>query len=206
MLTFDSINANAWKVSFWLTSHILFDAPLKSTLRNDLNPLFKTTPPHGPTELMKELDNLPLLAASYHEALRMCTASITIRNALSDCIIGNSTLQAGSRIIIPYSQMMNDEQAFGPETQRFNPSRFLENKSLHKDPSFRPFGGGLTYCPGRFMVQKEILTIVALLFGKFDIELDGDAQNFPKMEMKKPCLGIMGPAVGQDLYVRLRKR
>jgi cytochrome P450 len=149
---------------------------------------------------MRKLEDSPLLIAAYNEALRICTSSVTVRNVLEDCVIGNSCLQKGSRIIIPFRQMMTDENVW-ENPEEFRPQRFLDKPSLAKDPSFRPFGGGLTYCPGRVMAQKEVLMVVALLFGKFKATLPDTPQEFPGMETKKPCLGIMGPVIGRDLHI-----
>jgi cytochrome P450 len=98
-----------------------------------------------------------------------------------------------------------DEKVFGPDVDVFRIERFLEKPSLAKDSSFRPFGGGLNYCPGRFLAKKEVLTVVGLLFSKHDICLQESGQAFPQMATKKPGLGIAGPAANQNVLVRVRK-
>ncbi|KAH9872385.1 hypothetical protein IAQ61_005220 [Plenodomus lingam] len=200
------INGNAWKAAYWLCSFILFNPELKASLERDLKPLFQDDKMPEPSLLMKHMESLPHLMAAYNETLRICTSSVTVRNVLEDCVVGTSRFQKGSRILIPFLQMMMDENVFGARPEEFRHERFLEKPSLAKDPSFRPFGGGLTYCPGRFMAQHEIFMLVALAFGRFDSTLPEAEQQFPQMETKKPCLGMMGPAAGHDLHVTLRRR
>jgi cytochrome P450 len=174
-------------------------------LRNEVEPLFTEDSSDTTIELDKNWEGIPLLSALYHEALRVCTSSITVRNVVEDCKIGKTLLQKGSRVIIPYRQQMLNEKVFGEFPSEFNPNHFLQNPDLVKDPSFRPFGGGTSYCPGRFIAQKEILTLVAVLFGKLNVELCDMEQSFPAMETKKPCLGVMGPVAGDNLWVKLHR-
>lgn len=106
---------------------------------------------------------------------------------------------------------------FGADAQQFNPYRFLHNKSLAKSLSFRPFGGGKTYCPGRYLAEREILTFVALAIYRFDIALtkevskrkgggkEAPSQDFPSLNTKKFCLGLMEPVKGNDLLVNVQK-
>lgn len=41
-------------------------------------------------------------------------------------------------------------------------------------PSYKPYGGGKAYCPGRFFAPQEIFGFVALLVHLFDIQLDSE--------------------------------
>ena len=115
-------------------------------IEEEILPLFSQN--LSPTELQNQLEtNCPVLIASYHEVMRTTISSITARDVISECIIGNTSFQPGTRVIIPYRQMLLDEQVFGADAESFNPCRFLKNPGLAKNSSFRPFGGGLSYCP-----------------------------------------------------------
>lgn len=57
-----------------------------------------------------------------------------------------------------------------PTCDKFDANRFLANTGLSKSPSFRPFGGGTTYCAGRHVARRELLTFVALMVYRYDIE------------------------------------
>lgn len=61
---------------------------------------------------------------------------------------------------------------------------------------FRPFGGGATLCPGRFLAKREVLTCVALAVGRFDLALADPLAPFPRIEGRVPCLK---PIDGDDV-------
>ena len=111
---------------------------------------------------------------------------------------------------MPYRQLHFDEAVFGSLPEAFDPSRFLRNKDLNRNPSFKPFGGGSTMCSGRFLAKYEVLAFVALAIDRFEIKVadgeGGSQQRFPRFNQNKPGLGIMEPLNGDDLIVEVRKR
>jgi cytochrome P450 len=103
--------------------------------------------------------------------------------------------------------MLLDENVFGADAEVFNYARFLKNPELARNISFRPFGGGLAYCPGRYIAQMEIVTLTALMFGKFHLGLRHDrGVHFPKMDVAKPCLGVINAVQGHDVILSVRER
>lgn len=187
-----------------MTCQILYDPKLRRRVEEEIAPhMSKDLSPSG---LQDQLDTLPLLNAIYYETLRTTASSISVRDVLEDCIIRNTKLQKGSRLVIPFRQMLLDENVFGPDAEAFNPDRFLHNPELAKDPSYRPFGGGVTFCPGRFVAQQETVTLVALLLSQFRIALSNSDQTLPVPDETKPCLGIMPLANGTDVLVTIRER
>ena len=95
--------------------------------------------------------------------------------------------------------------------KKFDSERFLRRKNLHKSPTYRPFGGGSTYCPGRFIARQEVVAFVAFVLKRFEMEIpkagiDGVSNTYPQLEEMEPCLGVMGPVQGNDLMVRIRRR
>jgi cytochrome P450 len=205
----NSINANAWKVSFWMLAYMLHHPELLAAIRAEVA---DATSAASPTACADQLSTTcPLLVALYHEILRLVTSSVSVRNVATDVTVGGKLLRKGGRIIIPYRQMLFNRDVFGADAGEFNVERFLANKSLASNPSFRPYGGGTTYCPGRFLAKTEVLSAVAVAAARFDMELvtegyQGRGVGFPLLEMKKPCLGIMGPVDGDDVVVRVRIR
>jgi len=154
-----------------------------------------------PSVIVKHLENSPFMLSIWNEALRFCTSAITIRDVARETQIGNKTLKAGARVIIPYKQMLRDPDVFGQDAEVFRPARFLENKDLAKNPSFRPFGGGTTYCPGRFLAKKEVLLFVAVVLARFDVAKKDKHGAIPRLEEKRPCLGVLSARDGDDLLV-----
>lgn len=179
-------------------------------------------------------DSCPRLNALFDEVLRLTNSSSSVRSVSTTTTIQtqtqtSTTFRAGMKIIIPYRQLHFDENIFGQDSYCLNPHRFLTHKSLNRHPSYRPFGGGSTYCPGRFIARQEVVGFVAFVLRRFCVQLAGQAgrsgsgsgkegegkaegegeqqqQKFPSLEEKKPCLGVMGPAANEDLIVEVSQR
>lgn len=151
------------------------------------------------------LHSCPHLNAFFDEVIRMTNSSSSVRTVMSDTVIGDCTLRAGMKVLIPYRQLHFNKEVFGTDALKLNPERFLKNKALARSPSYRPFGGGSTYCPGRFIARQEVLAFIGIVLNRFRTELAG-AQGIPRLEEMKPCLGIMGPVAGGDLIVRVERR
>lgn len=194
-------------MSFILTDHNLY-----TLLRAEIEPACS----EGADGLAYRLESCPRLNAVLFEVLRLTSSTSTIRRVDDTTYVGDKVLRKNTDILIPYRQLHLDESVFGPNTSDFNARRFLDNKDLSRSPSFRPFGGGSTYCPGRYIAQREILVFVAVALHRFDLSLatDEDGRNyqgrrlgrsFPKIDSKKLCLGIQEPMKGEDVIVNVTK-
>jgi len=162
----------------------------------------------GEVDLPFLLQRSPRLNAVFDEVMRLTNSSSSIRRATSDVRIGRFQLHPGPNVLIPYRQLHFNEKVFGDDAQVFNPWRFLENRSLNRSSSYRPFGGGTTYCPGRFIARQEVLAFIAIAINRHIItlaEAKGD-ECFPALEEKKPCLGVMGPVNGDDIIIKITKK
>lgn len=205
------INGNAYKLCFWILAYALHDPNLLNNLRKETSPAIHEKGVH----LDYLLDNCPYLEAVYNEVLRLTASSSTVRSVTHATDLHDIILSPGNIVLIPSRQLHFDENAFGSDASQFRPERFLEDKYLSRNPSFRPFGGGTTYCPGRFLARREVITFIALFLHRFEVSLTkfdktskiGSAERipFPKIEEMKPCLGIMGPAEGEDIEVYVRR-
>ena len=212
----NSINGNAYKLCFWILAYVFHDDDLLGRLLAEVSPAV-----HGQEEevdINHLLNNCPLLDAVYNETLRITASSSSVRTVISPTALGNKSLSPGNVVLIPCRQLHFNPQAFGPDVFRFRPQRFLERKALQRDPYFRPFGGGTTYCPGRFLARREVFAFITLALCRFEVCLSSSPPpspqrerneakavrlpvRFPKMEEMKPCLGIMGPARGEDVLL-----
>ncbi|CAG8958377.1 hypothetical protein HYFRA_00011054 [Hymenoscyphus fraxineus] len=198
---FWTINGNAYKHLFWVLSYILFDPQLHATIKEEVLPAVAA----GMVGLDSRLESCPHLIALYQEVLRVTTSSVTVRDVLSDTKMGKVTLRKGAKAFAPTRQLHFDSLVFGDHSEDFDAGRFLRNKELSKSGSFRPFGGGITHCPGRWLAMKEILVCVALVITRFEVELVG-GQDFPKIDTKMLALGVLPPVKGEDVLVTLRKK
>ncbi len=129
------------------------------------------------------------------------------RKVLAPTMIGNKLLQAGTNVLMPSRQLHMNEDVWGPDYRRFDAERFVDNKTLLKHSSYRPFGGGVSYCPGRVMAKEQVFAFIAILFHRFDLKVAEGANNiFPKLDESTPALGITGPVKGMDIIMDMTVR
>lgn len=151
------------------------------------------------------LDSCPRLNAFFDEVMRMTNSSSSVRTVVSDTVIGDSVLRAGMKVLIPYRQLHFNEDIFGDNASKMDPERFLKRKNLRRSPSYKPFGGGSTYCPGRFIARQEVVAFVATVLKRFRVTLVSQSGP-PPLEEMKPCLGVMGPTQEGDVMVKIEQR
>lgn len=108
-------------------------------------------------------ENSPYLESVLYESLRLHGGAMVSRIVLRKTKIGEKILQPGNIILMPSRQLHTNKNVWGHSALEFNPVKFLKNKSLGRHPSFRPFGGGSTYCPGRVLAKEEVFSFVAIL-------------------------------------------
>lgn len=199
-----AINSNPWKLAFWILCYILHDPQLHADILAETKLAIRPDAPGG-VDVQYLMIHCPLLEATFNEALRLVAASTSIRNVIAPTSIGSKILLPGSRLLMPYRLVHFSSEIFGPNTDQFDPNRFLRNPGLSKHPGFRPWGGGSTLCPGRFLARREICAFIVGFLQRFHVEVvEGEA--FPRRDELTPNLGIMEPVKGDDLRVRLRVR
>lgn len=183
-------------------AYLLFDPSLYNTIKAEIDRAVS----QGASGLEARLDECPRLISIYYEVLRLTSSSASIRTVEAPTPLGRYVLPSNTKVLLPFRQLHFNEDAFGGNTHEFDPERFLRDPSLSKSPSFRPFGGGSTYCPGRHVARREVLVFIAFAMSRFELRLDleNDAV-FPKLDTKKPSLGMMMPVAGQDVRVRVSK-
>ena len=164
----------------------------------------------GSCDLEKLLTRCPILDATWNEALRLYNASTTVRQAVAECHIGNKVIHSGVQVFAPVRNFHLEESFFGGNPREFEPQRFLNNKNLSRSKGFIPFGGGHTYCPGRYFAQREIYMFLALTLHRFELQVtDAEAAiisepKVPPVENSLPAAAAIGPA--HDVFVTFRPR
>lgn len=195
--------SNAYKLCFWALAYILFNPSVYKAIQEEVDMAMSD----GMPDLVSRLEQSPHLMSLYHEVLRLTTASASIRTVESATPLGRYVLRPGAKVLLPFRQLHFNEDVFGVNAAGFDSERFLRDESLSKSSSFRPFGGGSTYCPGRYVARWEVLTFIALAMSRFHLSLqDANQAVFPQLDTKKPSLGIMMPLAGQDVRMSVKKR
>ncbi|OAF98770.1 cytochrome P450 [Paraphaeosphaeria sporulosa] len=202
------MNANAYKLVFWIISYLLFHPQLMEELKVEIEPAFRDGN-HSTPDLSFLFDSCPLLASICEEVLRLTNWPIGTRTVQTDTIIGGKKLRQGRKLLMPYRAMHFDPAVFGADATAFNPKRFIMKKTLVTHKSYRPFGGAAHYCPGRYIARREVQMFTAVMLMRFEITLlegegPGNRSHFPKMDDTLPSGGIQVPSKGEDLIVRVR--
>jgi cytochrome P450 len=161
------VNSNTYKLCFWVLSYLLYNVKFLHAIREETRPAFLG----DQVEMTHLLEDCPCLNAVFDEVMRLTNSSSSIRRVASEVRIGGFKLREGTNVLIPYRQLHFNEGVFGSDVWVFNPDRFLKNKSLNRNVSYRPFGGGSTYCPGRFIARQEVVAFIAIALYRYDITL-----------------------------------
>lgn len=196
-----SINGNVHRVTFWIFAHLAHNPTLLDIIRLEIQPGVIDD-----VACEKYLtESCPRLESIFFEVLRLYTGSSLMRQVVSPTIIGRKTLRAGNQVIAPYRQLHYNPEVWGANAAKFDPDRFLRDKSLSRSPSFRPFGGGVNLCPGRYLGKKVVATFVALTLSRFDVSLDsqGGVQAFPRENLGVQSIGTVPPMDEDRLILRL---
>lgn len=203
LMIFWAANSNEYNISFWVMAYLLYDDEIKELVRQETEAAWKS----GKLDIKFLCANCPNLEAIFNEALRLNGGAMVSRVVLERTMIGGKDLLPGSSILIPSRQLHTNEDVWGSNVREFEATRFLKKKSLARHSSFRPFGGGSTYCPGRVLAKEEVYGFVAILFHRFNMELADVATDgrkkppFPRLNDTTPALGITGPLKSMDVIV-----
>lgn len=145
----------------------------------------------------------PRLQGLWLEVLRLTVSSSSVRYTTKDTAIGGKHLRKGNILVNSCRQLHFNESVFGNDVNRFDSRRFIDQPSLKTSSSWKPFGGGVSLCPGRLVAERAAYVFIALVLYRFDIKL-AFPQPFPKPEEKTPDLGVfMSP---DDLIVTVSQR
>ncbi|KAI1203674.1 cytochrome P450 [Nemania serpens] len=201
LMSFWAAISNEYNTVFWVMSYLLYDPCLFEQVKKETEAAW----------MSQKLDikflcaNCPHLESVLNETLRIKNSAGALRVVMEETQIGTKTLLAGNSILIPFRQLHSNRNVWGPSVDDFDPYRFLKQKSLARHPSFRPFGGGGTLCPGRTLAKEQVFGFVAILLHRFIIKVAGPAtqQPFPQLNDLAPSLAIGRPMKGMDVMVYL---
>ncbi|KAL9017075.1 MAG: hypothetical protein Q9185_005586 [Variospora sp. 1 TL-2023] len=216
------LNANGPMTLFWLIAHLLQRPELATAVREEIFPAMQAFhfPASGSEESLTEItkqqlvNGCPLLNSAFNKVVRVTSTGCTIREVANPVGFGGKDLSPGTKVLIPQRPMLLAKQAFGPDALDVDLSRFSKNRALERHSYYRPFGGGVTLCSGRVLGRREILAFVALALWRYEmrpLEVGQEAlgvrgKPFPRVDEKKPSVGIAKQVDGDDMMVRIAKR
>ncbi|KAF4629881.1 hypothetical protein G7Y89_g8262 [Cudoniella acicularis] len=203
---FRLINTNAYRLCFWCLAHLPHNKVLLAEIIAEIQPAFQID---GKINMSYLLEHCPILASLYEEILRISNYPIGVRVVTSEVVVGDKLLRPGRQLLMPYAQMHFNPEVFSSDAGEFEAKHLLHNKNFVRSTSYRPFSGGSTQCPGRFLARHEVYMFLAQLLNRFDITLaawNGNKASFPKMDGEIPSGGVMGPAIREDVVVKVRSK
>lgn len=173
---------------------------LLSTLFTETAPSLK---PDGSIDTTYLMTQCPHLDSLWYEILRLTNASSALRTVTEPTRVGTKLLLPCHKVMSPFRQLHFDENVFGANVGHCDPDRFFNQKDLARHPSYKPFGGGVTKCPGRFVAHQETYIFVTLLLHSLKAELanGGQQQHFPRFDLDTPTTGIISPKIGDDVVL-----
>lgn len=197
------VNTNAYRVAFWMIAYILHSDTLHLTIKAETAPAFARK---EAVDVQFLTTDCPHLDSLWFEVLRLTNASSAMRTILEPTQIGSKVLKPGYKVMSPFRQLHFDKAVFGNDVDQCDPSRFFRDKALSRHPSYKPFGGGRTMCPGRFVARQEVYVFITLLLHRFDVKLIAGNKGFPRFELDIPTTGIISPKQEDDVLVLVQEQ
>lgn len=197
-------NSNPSRLTFWILNFLLFRREMYERLRQEILAVY-SDPAEAP-DTDKLTQNCPFLNAVVEESLRLMNGgeSVRIVTAPEGIKFGDKVIPCGGRIFAPRLQLHTNPDAW-PEAESFQPDRWLAKEVVGKREHYKPFGGGATMCPGRFLAKSSIRCFLAVAMTRFEMELE-PGQVQAEVKVDEPVQGPMFPKDGMDVLVRVRRR
>ncbi|TCD68003.1 hypothetical protein EIP91_011672 [Steccherinum ochraceum] len=136
----------------------------------------------GPDRLPTCADRESLLYVSgvLRETIRWHTPiPCAYRNPVKDDVYEGFFIEKDSTILVNFWGMLQNDEVY-PEPDKFKPERWVD-KSLHGDKDVDPlefaFGFGRRLCPGKYMAQELVFTVIATILATFNICKAKDADE-----------------------------
>ena len=203
-----------------MLAYMVQEPSLIAELREEMLPAV-----HGDTVDESYLENCRSLQSFFNEILRLTVTAPMGRVVVDSTVIGGKLLWKGNKVMvrsyhydlsalralnycqIPLRELHFDQEVWGSAPNILDATKFSNNPRLLKNPNFRPWGGGITMCPGRFLARRSIFSFLAILLSRYDITFDKDhnsgREGIPKGDDTKPSPGVTPVADGADVIIKL---
>ncbi|KAF8507774.1 cytochrome P450 [Gautieria morchelliformis] len=140
----------------------------------------------GPNRLpeFEDRNNLPYINALCKEVLRWHPLEpLGFAHATTqDDIYDGYFIPKGAIILGNSWQILHDEAVYGPNTDDFNPERFLDPNVKYPNAAF---GYGRRICPGRHLADNSVFIAVASILKVFDITPARDSSTGEEIPVSK---------------------
>ena len=186
----------------WALLAIYSNPTLLSQVRETLSPCLQAQSSSSGIDMETILKECPLLSSLVQEILRLRSTNASGRVVMADTVLDNKyLLKKDSMLLIPSAELHNNDSVFA-SPQTLSPERFMQKKPSAS--AYRAFGGGASYCPGRFLAMNEICSILIMMLMKYDIKpVKGGEWALPK---GKPHITTSILTPEKDVRVSIEER
>ncbi|MER5215130.1 cytochrome P450 [Streptomyces sp. NPDC002838] len=98
---------------------------------------------------------------------------ISCRKALSDVMLGDYSLPAGTNVVFSSYLLHRDPECY-PDPHRFDPDRWLSIRPSKVDASYIPFGIGSKGCVGELFAWQELEVILDVVTQEWKLTTESD--------------------------------
>lgn len=124
------------------------------------------------TIVQADLSRLEYTEAVIKETMRLVpVAPFSHRELSAEDEVGGYKWRPGT-VFFKNFHGIHMHKAHWQDPERFDPERFLTGTV--KPNMFLPFGGGLRLCPGRHAAMLSLLTFTALVYGRYEVQMEDD--------------------------------
>ncbi|KAK2052753.1 cytochrome P450 [Colletotrichum caudatum] len=183
---FSGVHSNSMPTAYCTLVELMEHPELVPVFRSELEEAgYVTTSPADHVGIFP--DRVPRMRSFLHEVLRVHNNGTAFREVLEDTTIvaaGRTwQLKKGAVVDLPNS-LLCAAADIHPEPYRFVAERFLDRRLKGQGENFtktvKPFGGGVSFCPGRVFAEKQILAFLAALIGQYDLRVVTPAFKTPR--------------------------
>ncbi|PGH09131.1 hypothetical protein GX51_00885 [Blastomyces parvus] len=159
---------------FLLCKHPEIQTRLREEVRSSLPPISVDSPAPISASL---IDSLPYLHAVCNETLRFQPPlPVLQREAVRDTVLLDTFIPKGTNFMISPAATNHDPELWGPDAGVFNPERWMgpgnaNSGGATNNYAFLTFFHGPRNCIGSAFSQAELACLVAVMVGKFEMEL-----------------------------------
>lgn len=201
---------------------IIKDPSLLQAVRDEVATVIQPDPETGNLAIdHQKLVALPLLQSIFTETLRLRINFNIMRDVKKPITLDGHIIPQGVMLQAPMQVAHHNERFWNADGAHPASDFWAERHVRYTEQgtyaragspaSFFPFGGGANICPGRRLAKFEILTTVALVVSRFDIEfvgwrnLDGSpSSRAAQSDLRFSGAGAMPP--DRDMVIRWRPR